>query len=93
MASIQQNYANNRASSSVYILDSKTEGSTNSVLQNYYYSNASLLRRIRALEVITIRNSQSYQYGQLVFPKTISAWNGLSFAEALPLAVFRPNVL
>ena len=29
------------------------------------------------------------QYGQSFFPKTISAWNGLSFAEALSLAVFR----
>ena len=28
------------------------------------------------------------QYGQSFFPKTISAWNGLAFAEALSLAVF-----
>ena len=33
------------------------------------------------------------QYGQLFFPKTISAWNGLAFAEALSLAVFRLNHL
>ena len=33
------------------------------------------------------------QYGQLFFPKTISAWNGLAFAEAPPLAVFRSNFL
>ena len=30
---------------------------------------------------------------QLFFPKTISAWNGLAFAEALSLAVFRSNFL
>ena len=29
------------------------------------------------------------QYGQSFFPKTISAWNRLAFAEAPPLAVFR----
>ena len=29
------------------------------------------------------------QYGQSFFPKTISAWNGLAFAEAPTLAVFR----
>ena len=28
-----------------------------------------------------------------LFPKTISAWNGLAFAEALSLAVFRSNFL
>ena len=33
------------------------------------------------------------QYGQSFFPKTISAWNGLSFAEAPSLAVFRSNFL
>ena len=33
------------------------------------------------------------QYGQLFFPKTISAWNGLSLAEALTLAVFRSNFI
>ena len=33
------------------------------------------------------------QYGQLYFPKTISAWNGLAFIEALSLAVFRSNFL
>ena len=29
------------------------------------------------------------QYGQLVVPKTISAWNELAFTKALSLAVFR----
>ena len=29
------------------------------------------------------------QYGQLFFPKTISAWNELALAEAPSLAVFR----
>ena len=33
------------------------------------------------------------QYGQSFFPKTISAWNGLAFAEALSLAVFRSNFI
>ena len=28
------------------------------------------------------------QYGQLFFPKIITAWNGLAFTEALSLAVF-----
>ena len=29
------------------------------------------------------------QYGQSFYPKTISVWNGISFAEAPSLAVFR----
>ena len=33
------------------------------------------------------------QYGQSFFPKTTSAWNGLAFAEAPSLAVFRSNFL
>ena len=33
------------------------------------------------------------QYGQSFFPKTMSAWNGLAFAEAPSLAVFRSNFL
>ena len=33
------------------------------------------------------------QYGQSVFPKTISACNGLAFAEAPSFAVFRSNFL
>ena len=33
------------------------------------------------------------QYGQLLFLKTISTWNGLAFAEAQPLAAFRYNFL
>ena len=33
------------------------------------------------------------QYGQSFFPKTISAWTGLAFTEALSLAVFRSNFL
>ena len=33
------------------------------------------------------------QYGQSFFLKTISAWNGLAFAEAPSLAVFRSNFI
>ena len=33
------------------------------------------------------------QYGPSFFPKTVSAWNGLAFAEAPSLAVFRSNFL
>ena len=33
------------------------------------------------------------QYEQSFFAQTISAWNGLAFAEALSLAVFRSNFL
>ena len=33
------------------------------------------------------------QYGQSFFPKTFSAWNGLAFAEAPSLAVFRSNCI
>ena len=33
------------------------------------------------------------QYGQTFFPKTINAWNGLAFAEAQSLAVFRSNFI
>ena len=33
------------------------------------------------------------QYGQSFFPKTISAWNGLAFAEAPSFAVFRSTFI
>ena len=33
------------------------------------------------------------QYGQSFFPKTISAWNGLAFAEAPSLAVLTSNFI
>ena len=33
------------------------------------------------------------QYGQSFFPKTISAWNGLAFAKAPSLAVFKSNLI
>ena len=33
------------------------------------------------------------QYGQSFFPNTISTWNGLAFAEAPSLAVFRSNFI
>ena len=33
------------------------------------------------------------QYRQSFFPKTIRPWNGLAFAEAPSLAVFRPNFI
>ena len=33
------------------------------------------------------------QHGQTFFPKTINAWNGLAFAEAQSLAVFRSNFI
>ena len=33
------------------------------------------------------------QYGYSFFPKTITAWNGLAFTEALSLAVFMSNFL
>ena len=35
----------------------------------------------------------THQYGQSFFPKTISAWNGLAFAEAPSLAVFISNFI
>ena len=38
--------------------------------------------------------TSQYEYGQsFFFPKTISAWNGLAFAEAPSLAVFRSNFI
>ena len=33
------------------------------------------------------------QYGQSFFPRTISAWDGLAFAEDPSLAVFRSHFL
>ena len=33
------------------------------------------------------------QYGPSFFPRIISAWNGLAFAEAPSLAVFRSNFI
>ena len=54
-------------------------------------SKASLSRRIRVLEEnTTVLGSQ---YGQSFFPKTITAWNGLAFAETPSLAVFRSNFI
>ena len=38
-------------------------------------------------------NMKFRQYGQLFFPKTMSAWNGLAFAEAPSLAVSRSNFI
>ena len=48
-----------------------------------------------ALEYSIIRRYTNivYYYGQSFFPKTISAWNGLAFAEAPSLAVFRSNFI
>ena len=59
-------------------------------------SKASLSRRIRVLEESNMKFRQighiTSQYGQSFFsPKTISAWNGLPFAVAPSLAVFRSN--
>ena len=45
-------------------------------------------RRKQNMEFRQIGHTTS-QYGQAFFPKTISAWNRLAFAEALSLAVFR----
>ena len=62
-------------------------------------SKASLPRRIRVytrrkhnMKFRQIGHTTS-QYGQSFFPKTISAWNGLAFAEAPSLAVFRSNFI
>ena len=62
---------------------------------------ASFSRRIRVLEENTTSLNMKFrqishttsQYGQSFFPKTISAWNGLAFAEAPSLAVFRSNFI
>ena len=45
-------------------------------------------RRKHSMKFRQIGHATS-QYGQSFFPKTISAWNGLAFAEAQSLAVFR----
>ena len=60
-------------------------------------SKTSLSRRI----ITRIKHNMKFrqighttiQYGQSFFPKTISVWNGLAFAEAPSLAVFRSNFL
>ena len=49
-------------------------------------------RRKHNMKFRQIGHSTS-QYGQSFFPKTISAWNGLAFAEAQSFAVFRSNLL
>ena len=49
-------------------------------------------RRKHSMKFRQIGHTTS-QYGQSFFPKTISAWNGLAFAEAPSLAVFRSNFL
>ena len=61
-------------------------------------SKASLSRRIRVLEENTTWNLDrlSIQLASMdsrFFPKTISAWNGLAFAEPPSLVVFRLNFL
>ena len=45
-------------------------------------------RRKHSMKFRQIGHTTS-QYAQSFFPKTISAWNGLAFAEAPSLAVFR----
>ena len=49
-------------------------------------------RRKHNMKFRQIGNTTSH-YVQLFFPKTISAWNGLAFAEAPSLSVFRSNFL
>ena len=49
-------------------------------------------RRKHSIKFRQIGHTTS-QYGQSFFPKTISAWNGLAFAEAPSLAVFRSNFI
>ena len=49
-------------------------------------------RRKHNMEFRHIGHTTS-QYGQSFFPKTIGAWNGLAFAEAPSLAVFRSNCI
>ena len=77
----------------------ETEGSTYSVLQNYQVPFEGVLveaykgtRRKHNMKFRQIGHTTS-QYGQSFFPKTISAWNGLAFAEGPSLAVFRSNLL
>ena len=47
-------------------------------------------RRKRNMKFKQIGHTTS-QYGQSFFLKTISAWNGLAFAKAPSLSVFRSN--
>ena len=47
-------------------------------------------RRKHSMKFRQIGHTTS-QYGQSFFPITISTWNGLAFAEAPSLAVFRSN--
>ena len=49
-------------------------------------------RRIHSMKFRQIGHTTS-QYGQSFFPKTINAWNGLAFAEAPSLALFRSNFI
>ena len=49
-------------------------------------------RRKHNMPFIQIGHTTS-QYGQSFFPKTISAWNRVAFAEAPSLAVFRSNFI
>ena len=49
-------------------------------------------RRKHSMKFRQIGHTTS-QYGQLFFPKTISAWIRLDFAEAPSLVVFRSNFL
>ena len=49
-------------------------------------------RRKHSMKVSQIGHTTS-QYGQSFFPKTISTWNGLAFAEASSLAVFRSKFI
>ena len=58
------------------------------VVEAYYYYKGN--RRKHNMKFRQIGHTTS-QYGQSVFPKTISARNGLAFAEAPSLAVFRSN--
>ena len=56
------------------------------------YKGTTTTRRKHNMKFRQIGHTIS-QYGQSFFPKIISAWNGLAFAEAPSLAVFRSNFI
>ena len=95
----------NKANSKLSFLRRNLKGCPEKLKQTAYFSLISSFmeygalvevykgtRRKHNMKFRQIGHTTSH-YGQLFFPKTISAWNGLAFAEAPSLAVFRSNFI
>ena len=75
-----------------HILCDHINGLAQVLFEGVFVEAYKLTRRKHNIKFRQIGHTTS-QYGQSFFPKTITAWNGLAFAEAPSLAVFRSNFI